>query len=504
LTGIRQVIISFFLAIIGSALFIMMCHKFAKFLTWLVLFLVVSALFIVSYFCVTFDASVNFLNTSQNALFEKSVHYLGYAIAIGAEFILIFIVMLRKRIEIAVEIVREASKALKDMPLIFAIPIIFFSLAGGYTILWIFIALNIFSVAVDKTSNVPASIAPYLGFSTYQDYTWDSSMRNFLAFHFFHYLWFTQFLKYAGYLTISGALADWYFSKTDENGKKVRGNHDDELEKRPVWSSLLRMLRYNTGTVAFASMLLAIIQFIRAMVAYLERNAALSGNIIQKTLLCVLECVLKCFECCIDKLNKQALIYCSIYGSGLCVSAYRAFQISWKNLFRVAAVTMVTEFLMVVGKLTIAAVVTAISVLVYMKDSQYSEMSSFLLPGVIIFVMSYMVASMILLLYEASIDCIFFCFLVDFENNKGEGMFASDEMIAIVDKNAAKSKKAAMKKVMWRKEYGDKVKGGKDKDDDGAPKLDRMDSQYKSKAAVRRPPMSQDDLQSGNMDSQAL
>jgi hypothetical protein len=454
MSGLYLIIGSFFIAIFLAFFFIFLCHRFAKFLTWLMIAVIEGAMVIFALYLISFKADLSFMDSEENQLFEKSLHYLGYFVIVLAELLLIFIVMLRKRIEIAVQIVREASKAISDIPSLFIVPVILFVIAGGFTILWIYIAVNIFSVTVSVTKDVPSYIAPFLGYTKYQEYDFDQNLRKALVFHFFHYLWFIQFLKYLGYIIISGAIADWYFTRCDENGKKIRGDNDDELEKYPVLSSCWRALRYNLGTVAFASLILAFIQLARAVVAYLEKNVIAEGNGIQKVLFAAVDCILRMLECCLDKMSKHALIYCSIYGNNLCVSGYRSWKVWWKNLFRVAAITMVSEFLLLLGKLSVAFGTTAIAVLMYANVPEFNEnMSSWLLPGAVIFIMAFVVSSIILLMYESVIDCVFFCFIVDYENNKGQGMFASEDIINLVDDNADVSKKAAMKRVRWKQEY---------------------------------------------------
>jgi choline transporter-like protein 2/4/5 len=71
-----------------------------------------------------------------------------------------------------------------------------------------------------------------------------------------------------------------------ENGKR-RGDGPDELPHNAVQSSAKRSLRYHTGTIAFGALIIAIIQFIRAIVAYLEKKSKLQQSKIQKCIFCL-------------------------------------------------------------------------------------------------------------------------------------------------------------------------------------------------------------------------
>jgi hypothetical protein len=50
---------------------------------------------------------------------------------------------------------------------------------------------------------------------------------------------------------------------------------------------LQRVLRFHLGTVAFASLIIAIINFIRAIVLYLQAKAKKDGNFLQRMVLCI-------------------------------------------------------------------------------------------------------------------------------------------------------------------------------------------------------------------------
>ena len=44
------------------------------------------------------------------------------------------------------------------------------------------------------------------------------------------------------------------------------------LQPRPVWNSLKRTIRYHAGSVALGAFLVAVVQLIRSILAYLDRQ----------------------------------------------------------------------------------------------------------------------------------------------------------------------------------------------------------------------------------------
>ena len=80
----------------------------------------------------------------------------------------------------------------------------------------------------------------------------------------------------------------------------------------PIFKSLVRLIRYHLGSVAFGSFLVALIQFIRIIMKYVERrikkyDSGPAGKCIRGVLKCC-QCCLLCFEKFIKFINKNAYI----------------------------------------------------------------------------------------------------------------------------------------------------------------------------------------------------
>lgn len=70
-----------------------------------------------------------------------------------------------------------------------------------------------------------------------------------------------------GQVTLSVAFSSWYFSK-DKKSLPCSG----------IFSYLCTSLRYHAGTAAFGSLLVAIVQFIRAVLTYVQRRIETLSN----------------------------------------------------------------------------------------------------------------------------------------------------------------------------------------------------------------------------------
>jgi len=358
----------------------------------------------------------------------------------------LILVFLRNRIRVAVQVIKSATRAITDMKTMLLVPLPLALVGLGFAIAWIFSMLFIRSVGKFTDLPTPAvlngvTINSVLISETYKIFTYDKDMNNTIWANLFFMFWVLNFIIYLLYLIIAGAVADWYFTRRDEKGNKIRGTKVDELSKSPLCSAFCRTIRYHLGTIAFASLIIAVIQTIRVFVAYLEKTAGEKKTKIQKLMFKLIHCILWCAEKCLDKISKNALIFTAIYGQALCPAAFASFKLIWRNLARTAAISLVSGFIGMLGKLCIVLFTCAIGVIIL---SEATEVNFMFMPILMIFFISYMVAALFMNLLGIVVDVVFLCFLVDEEANKEKGqMFADDGLKTIVQSNEKASKAIA-------------------------------------------------------------
>lgn len=136
-------------------------------------------------------------------------------------------------------------------------------------------------------------------------------------------------------------------------------------------------------------------------------------------------------------INKHAYIITAIYGTSFCPSARKAFFLLLRNILRVAAVNMVSGFLIFIGSLFIPLLTTFICYLALAYNpSVTNETSGIVSPLVFAFLLSYWVASMFLEIFGMGIETILFCFIADEEMFKPEDRFADAELMTTVQRTA--------------------------------------------------------------------
>lgn len=178
--------------------------------------------------------------------------------------------------------------------------------------------------------------------------------------------------------------------------------------------------RYHTGTIAFGSLILTIIWFIRAIFEYLANKleGTNGGNGCTKCLLSCSKCCLDCFDRFVRFINLNAYVYCAISSEGFCNSAMHSFLLMLKNTAKFFFVEGLTTYFVFMAKVCISlcTTVTCYFLLETLVDVEKNDVRE-LLPLTFVFFTSYLVASVFLSMYEASSATILMCYLLDHDES---------------------------------------------------------------------------------------
>jgi len=432
------------LAFVIGFLYVELMQRCLKYLVWMAILMITVGGFFITY---------SFYISSTNMKDENTKRAQQVFGAISGAATIIFILMticLRERIRIAIEVINVAGKALEDMPLLVWFPFSFAVVPTAFAILWVVVTAFMFSMSETESVATPDRIVGITSGDLRNSYgeifpanytmiNYESTIEYTFGFHFFMFLWVIQFFVYWLYTVIAGAIGDWYFSRKGENGERLRGEEPHQLSRKPICGSVVRTTWYHSGSIAFGACIIAVIQFIRACLAYFEKQMGKEGGCVQKYFMRILQCVLWCLECCMDAINKRAMILIALKGDPFCVAAPKAFKIIWENLVRVSVMCLFTGIVILVGKLCVCFFTSGIVLVFYWYFE--NDLDGVLLAAAVIIVMSWVIGSTFMTVFETAVDTVFICFLLDEKHNKKSGnMFAEKSLQEIVTKYADKSK----------------------------------------------------------------
>lgn len=356
---------------------------------------------------------------------EDNFKTAGYASAVLTIITLLLIVWMSGRIRISIGIIKEASQVLIHMKTLPLYPIWTFIAIIILLAYWCAAAAFIYTSGGVSTGDI-ADLASDAGVNlltneTVSAFSYSASAEYLLWYHFFGLLWTNQFIQAIGMLTIAGCTAKYYFSSDRSAG----------FGATPVFDSFRMAWKYHCGSAALGSLIIAIIQLIRALLLYLEKQQEplIKRSKLFKILFKVLQCCMWCLEKCLKFISKNAYIIVAVKGSGFCKSAKDAFFLILSNVARFAVLNTICVLLFLLAKLTIAFGCGFFMYAILEYSGSYDDLYSPVLPTFLAFLLAFFIANAFMNVYDMAIDTILVCFCMDEKENKESGnMYCSDTL----------------------------------------------------------------------------
>jgi len=329
------------------------------------------------------------------------------------------ILILRERIALAIGLVREAAKSITSMPILTILPLLHVGVFGVITIVF-----SIYCAYLASSGDIKTYHDNTTGVS-YKQISFTDAAKHSIAFVIFVYLWTIGFLEAMGQLLSSHAILTWYFA-----------NDQSSIGSSQACTSAYISFRYHSGTAAIGSLLIAVLRGIRIILEYIQHkletlsnqnpakgccSCSLGIGSLSRFLLCTLSCCLCCFEGFIRFINKHAYIQTSFYGTGFCLSAKRAFILIARNLGRVAAVTMVADFVLLIGKLSITLSCAGLAYY-YIERFMDDKITSKIIPSLFVAFIAFGCSTLFLGVASAACDTILQAYIIDEEHQNKFGI----------------------------------------------------------------------------------
>ncbi|XP_049924273.1 choline transporter-like protein 2 isoform X2 [Epinephelus moara] len=467
------ILLGLVIAMLTSLLFIVLLRFLAGIMVWVMIALVIIVIGYGIFHCYMEYAALKGEAGSDVTLQELGFQtdftvylqirqtWLAFMIilAILEVIIILVLIFLRKRLLIAIALIKEASRAIGHVMSSLFYPLFTFLLLAMVIAYWAVTAVFLstsnepiykifnetvcdhsrktcdpanFSTSLEK-KQCPESeclFAFYGGETVYHKYLIGLQFYN-----VFLFFWCANFVTALGQMTLAGAFSSYYWAFVKP----------DDMPAFPVFSALGRSLRYHTGTLAFGSLILSIIQIIRVLLEYLDHKLKGAQNKCTKFLLCCLKCCFWCLEKFVKFLNRNAYIMVAIYGKNFCTSARDAFLLLMRNMIRVAVLDKVTDFLLFLGKLLIVGLVGVFAFFFFSGRVKAFENTAphlhyYWVPILTVVIGSYLIAHGFFSVYAMCVDTLFLCFCEDLERNDGSAArpyYMSSTLHEILWKNAA-------------------------------------------------------------------
>lgn len=184
-----------------------------------------------------------------------------------------------------------------------------------------FAAANLTTALTAVRSNLGIAIVAYLFTAVAFGWTvfWMLGLGNTLSSQnmvvvfllFVSYYWVHQVLQNLIHVTTAGVVGTWWFVPDEAS----------TCCSRAISDSLFRATTYSFGSICFGSLLVAIVQALRALEYYSRDNEDF------QFLSCIVQCILSCLESIIEEINKFAYVYVGLYGFSFLEAGRNVFQL---------------------------------------------------------------------------------------------------------------------------------------------------------------------------------
>uniref|UniRef100_H3BWP8 Choline transporter-like protein n=1 Tax=Tetraodon nigroviridis TaxID=99883 RepID=H3BWP8_TETNG len=352
----------------------------------------------------------------------------------------LMLIFLRRRIGVAVAVLREASKAIRHITSSLFYPLITFLMLTVCVLYWATTAVypsassgeaiyKVVSPDVScpsaNTTCTPETFSPsdgepcrgsrclfalYGGETSYHRHLFWLQLANLLLF-----FWLLNFSLALEQCSLAGAFASYYWAR----------RKPQDLPSCPLFLSFFRAIRYHSGSLAFGALILSVVQVIKVVLQYLDQKLRGLNSSLSRFITHCLKCCFWCLEKLIRYVNHNAYIMMAIYGKSFCASARAAFLLLMRNVVRVLVLDRVTDFLLFLGKLLVSGGVAGVLAFFFLTkripavEDEAPELNFLWVPLLTVMAGSYLVAHAFFSVYATCVDTLFLCLCDELERNDG-------------------------------------------------------------------------------------
>lgn len=154
------------------------------------------------------------------------------------------------------------------MPLLLLWPVVPSLLVLGLVGYWMVIAGYILSsddVSLETLREAMGSVTNSTSLGNITALPSATGTETLFAYHLFGFLWTNQLIQAISICTVGGAVSQYYWTLPDQFGNR-------DVGRFPVAASLKRTLRFHIGSLIFGSFVIAVVQFARLVLEYIDHQ----------------------------------------------------------------------------------------------------------------------------------------------------------------------------------------------------------------------------------------
>ncbi|EPQ32152.1 uncharacterized protein PFL1_00349 [Pseudozyma flocculosa PF-1] len=129
----------------------------------------------------------------------------------------------------------------------------------------------------------------------------NSSVIGLMVFIVFAYYWISEVIKNVAFTTVAGIFGTWYYNASKPG--------------KVAWGAFRRTMTYSFGSICLGSLIVALLDLLRAFFNMVQRQQAAEGDLVGTILACVASCCVACIQSLVEFFNRYAYINIALYGN---------------------------------------------------------------------------------------------------------------------------------------------------------------------------------------------
>ncbi|XP_023787799.1 choline transporter-like protein 3 isoform X2 [Cyanistes caeruleus] len=328
------------------------------------------------------DPSTELETEKENAKF-----LLGYAIfsTIVTIVLLSLILVLRKRLQLGVQLFRIVGKIIGRIPFLLFQPFWTFLILVVFWVFWVAVLLSLGTAGSAQSTS--GGQVEYRALSGICYMAW---------YHFIGLIWTSEFILACQQMVIAGAVVTCYFNR-----------NKNSPPPHPVLSSISVLFCYHLGTAVKGSFLITILRIPRIVLLYLY-------SILNQ---------------------KHAYTTTAINGTNFCTSAKDAVCILARNSAKLTSISCFGDFLLFLGKVFVVCFTVFGGLMAF---NYHRQLQAWVVPLLLVGFFAYLMSHSFLSVFEVTADAMFLCFAIDMETNDGTAekpYFVDQELLTFVSQS---------------------------------------------------------------------
>jgi len=302
-----------------------------------------------------------------------------------------------------------ACDAMFEMPSLLVAPVVKALVKGVLCLILLYGFLLLYSTA---------SISETTGDGVSRTFEFKPHQYYMILFYMVCSFWILAFVSAVYQFTIAYAAAEYYYTPYDHDGEK-------DVGCCVLCEGLHVALLYHTGSLAFGSLLIALLSTLQKVIEYAEhKNEETANSHVIKCLLCCCACCVNCCKDVVKFINKNAYIDMAITSHNFCEAAKQAIEMIVELGGAMAVLNGATFVFTVFGTALITLACGALAHVAALHGAftdadSSSSVGCPLAPMLVSMLLGCLVALDFMNVFDMTSDSLLYCYGVDLHSGKG-------------------------------------------------------------------------------------